>query len=206
MAFIEFEQTPNPDALRVQTGQVFTTGAALDFDRSSAAAPPLAADLLAIGGIERVMIGRDFVSVIRAGPTVPWDLLRPDIALVLMEHADAAAIQGPSRPDTHLGEVERHIEEVLDRYVRHLLAKDGGEATLIRFDAGDGTAWVRMGGACGGCPSGITTLKRTIEQTIMHWVPEVKRVHAEGTAPGSGEDPKARFRRWVQEKWGKSGR
>lgn len=35
MALIEFEQTPNPDALRVQTGRVFTHGPALGFDRTS---------------------------------------------------------------------------------------------------------------------------------------------------------------------------
>jgi Fe-S cluster biogenesis protein NfuA len=61
-----------------------------------------------------------------------------------------------------------------------------------------------MGGACGGCPSGITTLKRTIEQTIKHWVPEVKRVLATGDEPQApSENPKARFRRWVEAKWGK---
>lgn len=204
MALIEFEQTPNPDALRVQTGQVFTRGPALDFDRSSQGSNPLAAGLLAIDGIGRVMIGGDFVTVVRTGPTVSWERLRPEIALVLIELEDVAPAATSGRPDVQLGEVERHIEEVLDRYVRHLLAKDGGEAALVRFDAAEGTAWVRMGGACGGCPSGITTLKRTIEQTVVRWVPEVKRVHAVGDASASAGDPKARFRRWVQARWGSS--
>jgi len=201
---IEFEQTPNPDALRVQTGRVFTHGPALDFDRSSEGAPPLAARLLVIDGIERVMIGRDFVAVVRSGPAVPWGRLRADIAHVLIELVDAAPAAPPGQPPAPLGEVERHIEEVLDRYVRHLLAKDGGEAALVRFDAAAGTAWVRMGGACGGCPSGVTTLKRTIEQTIVHWVPEVKRVHAVADASAPTDDPKVRFRRWIEAKWGKS--
>jgi Fe-S cluster biogenesis protein NfuA len=204
MALIEFEQTPNPDALRVQTGQVFTRGPALDFDRSSDAPHPLAAGLLAIEGIERVMIGRDFVAVVRSGPAVPWDRLRPAIALALVELRDAAPAPVASDREGPLGEVERHIEEVLDRYVRHLLAKDGGEAALVRFDAAEGTAWVRMGGACGGCPSRTTTLKRTIEQTVVRWVPEVKRVHAVADAGTPMEEPKARFRRWVAAKWGKS--
>ena len=60
-----------------------------------------------------------------------------------------------------------------------------------------------MGGACGGCPSGITTLKRTIEQTIQRWVPEVKRVRTVEDGQSPAEDPKARFRRWVEAKWGK---
>jgi Fe-S cluster biogenesis protein NfuA len=204
MALIEFEQTPNPDALRVRTGRVFTHGPAFDFDQSSKDAPPLAAGLLAIDGIDRVMIGRDFVALVRSGPAVPWDRLRADIALVLVELADVAPVAASRHPDAPLGEVERHIEEVLDRYVRHLLARDGGEAALVRFDAAEGTAWVRMGGACGGCPSGITTLKQTIEQTVVRWVPEVKRVHAVADSSASAGDPKARFRRWVQAKWGLS--
>jgi Fe-S cluster biogenesis protein NfuA len=204
MALIEFELTPNPDALRVQNGQVFTHGAGLDFDCTKPGDHPLVAALLAIEGIERVMLARDFVTVVRRAPGVSWEALRPEIALALLETGDCAPAATPRVHRAPLGEIERHIEEVLDRYVRHLLAKDGGEAALERFDAADGTAWVRMGGACGGCPSGVTTLKRTIEQTIVRWVPEVKRVHAAGDAAGPAEEPKARFRRWVQAKWGKT--
>jgi Fe-S cluster biogenesis protein NfuA len=203
MAIVEFEQTPNPNALRVRTGERFTTGPPLEFDRTANVSHPLVTGLLAIDGVDRVMIARDFVTVVRENPAVPWDGLRPEIALVLAGLGDVAPLDGPMPSDTPIGEVEQHIEHVLDRYVRHLLATDGGEAVLVRFDAAEGTAWVRMGGACGGCPSGITTLKRTIEQTIMHWVPEVKRVQAVGDKAISLDDPKARFRRWVDAKWGK---
>jgi Fe-S cluster biogenesis protein NfuA len=205
MALIEFEFTPNPDALRVQNGQVFTHGPALDFDRSDTGQHPLVAELLAIDGIGRVMLGRDFVTVVRnSGSNESWDALRPQIALALLEAGDCPPAPAAKARTASLGQVERHIEEVLDRYVRHLLAKDGGEAALERFDAAEGTAWVRMGGACGGCPSGVTTLKRTIEQTIVRWVPEVKRVNAVSGDEGPQEEPKARFRRWVQAKWGKT--
>jgi Fe-S cluster biogenesis protein NfuA len=203
MAFVEFEQTPNPNALRVRSGQTYTTGPALEFDRSSRMPHPLVAELLAIEGVNRVMIARDFVTVVRTSSAIPWAGLRPQIALALTEAGDSVQVPLSALPAAPVGEVEQHIEHVLDRYVRHLLATDGGEAVLVRFDAAEGTAWVKMGGACGGCPSGITTLKRTIEQTIMRWVPEVKRVRAVGEDQASLEDPKARFRRWVEAKWGK---
>jgi Fe-S cluster biogenesis protein NfuA len=203
MAIVEFEHTPNPNALRIRAGRRFTNGPPLEFDRTAIASHPLITGLLAIEGVERVMIARDFVTVVREGAAVPWDGLRPEIALALTDLGDVAPLEGFGSPDAPLGEVEQHIEEVLDRYVRHLLATDGGEAALIRFDPDEGTAWVRMGGACGGCPSGITTLKRTIEQTVMRWVPEVKRVQSVGDSQASSEDPKARFRRWVEAKWGK---
>jgi Fe-S cluster biogenesis protein NfuA len=203
MAIVEFEQTPNPNALRVRAGQNFTSGPALEFDRTAKVSHPVVTGLLAIDGVDRVMLARDFLTVIRSDPATSWDGLRAEIALALAEAGDAAPMDGPELPDAPLGDVEQHIEYVLDRYVRHLLATDGGEAVLVRFDADEGTAWVRMGGACGGCPSGITTLRRTIEQTIVRWVPEVKRVQSVGDNHATLEDPKARFRKWVETKWGK---
>jgi Fe-S cluster biogenesis protein NfuA len=203
LGIVEFEPTPNPNALRVRSGRKFTHGPPLEFDRENAAAHPLAAALLAIQGLERIMIGRDFVTIVRPGPAVSWDALRADVVLALLDAPDPAPPERVEAPPAFMGEVEQHIEHVLDRYIRHLLASDGGEAVLVRFDAGDGTAWVRMGGACGGCPSGFNTLKRTIEQTIQRWVPEVKRVKAVGEARAPLEDPRARFRHWVEAKWGK---
>ena len=203
MGIVEFEQTPNPDALRVRSGLSLVKGPPIEFSRGDERAHPLVADLLAIDGVERIMVARDFVTVVRSGARIAWEPLRPLIALALIDNSDAGPIQSRPPANSLTGEVEQHIEDVLDRYVRHLLAADGGEAVLVRFDADDGTAWVQMGGACGGCPSGITTLKRTIEQTIRRWVPEVKRVRTVGESTRSVEDPKARFRRWIELKWGK---
>src|SRR5690606_33169440 len=110
-------------------------------------AHPLVAELLAIDGVERIMVARDFVTVVRSGARIAWEPLRPLIALALIDNSDAGPIQSRPPANSLTGEVEQHIEDVLDRYVRHLLAADGGEAVLVRFDADDGTAWVQMGGA-----------------------------------------------------------
>jgi hypothetical protein len=125
MALIEFEHTPIPDALRVQTGHMFTNGPALDFDRSNCGDHPLVHALLAIDGIVRVMLGHDFVTVVRSGPDIGWEALRPEIALALLEAGDCAPAAPVQVRKAPLSEVEQHIEQVLDRYVRHLLAKDG---------------------------------------------------------------------------------
>lgn len=212
MATIEFESTPNPDALKASPGYRMGGGPPRQFDLQSPVSHPLATRLLEIDGIVRVMIARDFVTVVRRGRDISWHELRPAIALALTEaeHEDAHAASSGAAACKPLrepagespGEVEQHIEEVLSRYVRPLLAADGGEAVLLGFDRQKGVASIRMDGACGGCPSGATTLKATIEQAICRWVPEVKRVAAVGEQQKRNPDPKARFREWVSARWG----
>lgn len=204
MSGIEFEQTPNPDALRVLPGRIVSEGPPRQYDRGAPAANPLAADLLSLPGVARVMTGRDFVTVVRLDASVEWKALRPEIALTLLDWLErpAAPQPEPLPRAMHEGAVAQQIEEVLERHVRPRLAADGGDAVLVRYDPAEGTAWVRMEGACGGCPSGSMTLKQGIERTIRHWVPEVRRVAAEAETLAEKVDPKARFRDWVAAKWG----
>jgi Fe-S cluster biogenesis protein NfuA len=54
--------------------------------------------------------------------------------------------------------------------------QDGGDVEFRKFE--DGVVFVKMQGACSGCPSAPATLKRGIERMLMHWVPEVQGVTA----------------------------
>ena len=209
MSGITFERTPNPEALRVLPGRAIAPGPPRQFVKGGAGSDPLADALFAISGVARVLIGPDFVTVVRERPDLAWGDIRPDIAFALADFLESDADPQPApaaETRAPLGEIEQQIEDVLDRWVRPLLAADGGEAVLVRFDADAGTAWVRMDGACGGCPSGAITLKRGIEQSIRRWVPEVTSVRA---AEPEGDvsietDPKARFRNWVARRWGRA--
>lgn len=205
---IQVEPTPNPDALRLLPGVSLLSGAPVEIVPGDAAAKaPLAAALLAIDGVERIMIGPDFVTAVRRSAAFPWSGLKPRL---LAELADFLFSGEPALPDALLPEpappaegglVAEQIREVIERYVRPMLARDGGEATLLRFDAESGVAHVRMGGACGGCPSGKTTLKQGIEQAIKRYVPEVTRVEAAIEEPEPGADPRARVRGWIAARW-----
>ncbi|MFZ5746535.1 MAG: NifU family protein [Pseudomonadota bacterium] len=203
---IEFEATPNPDAMRILPGRRLANGPARQFVKGITGGPAIASALLAVDGVARVLIGPDFVTVVRDDPCRAWDTLRPEILWAVADALDGQpepeAVQAPE-PAPELGDIERQIEDVLARWVRPMLAADGGDAVLERFDHSDGTAWVRMEGACGGCPSGSTTLKRGIEQTVRRWVPEVTRVRAAEPALDANIDPKARFRQWIASKWGR---
>ena len=69
--------------------------------------------------------------------------------------------------------IEERVNQALDK-VRPGIQADGGEVWLIKVE--NGTAYVQMLGACGGCPASTMTLKGAIEQVVIADVPEVKEV------------------------------
>lgn len=69
--------------------------------------------------------------------------------------------------------IEERVNQALDK-VRPAIQADGGEVWLIKVE--NGTAFVQMLGACGGCPASTMTLKGAIEAVVVADVPEVKEV------------------------------
>ena len=68
------------------------------------------------------------------------------------------------------------VKEALDS-IRPFLQADGGDVELIDV-TDEGVVFVRLVGACGGCPMSTMTLKAGIEQRVKEQVPEVKSVEA----------------------------
>lgn len=68
------------------------------------------------------------------------------------------------------------VKEALDS-IRPFLQADGGDVELIDV-TDEGVVYVRLVGACGGCPMSTMTLKAGIEQRVKEQVPEVKSVEA----------------------------
>ena len=73
-------------------------------------------------------------------------------------------------------EIVREIKEVLDTRIRPAVAQDGGDITFQGYEAG--VVFLNMQGSCAGCPSSTVTLKRGVENTLKHYVPEVTEVRA----------------------------
>ncbi|NRB21138.1 NifU family protein [Candidatus Dependentiae bacterium] len=69
----------------------------------------------------------------------------------------------------------RQIEDVLDE-IRPNIQMDGGDVKFIRFD--DGVVYVKLEGACVGCPAATQTLKFGIEESLKDQVSEVREVIA----------------------------
>ncbi|MEO8548255.1 MAG: NifU family protein [Sphingomicrobium sp.] len=187
---IRTEQTPNPATRKFLLGQPVMDAGSRDFpEAESAAASPLASQLFAIGDVEGVFFGRDFISV-TAAPGTSWDALEPEVVGILLDHfvsgaplfnsASAASIQVADTPavdeDPADAEIIDQIKELIETRVRPAVAQDGGD--IIYRGYAKGTLYLGLQGACQGCPSSAITLKNGIESLIRHYVPEVESVEA----------------------------
>ncbi len=183
--FIETERTPNPATLKFLPGQPVTTGSTMGFvTPEDAAASPLAAALFALGDVDGVFFGQDFVSVSKAEGSADWTALKPQILGVLVDHFSSGAplLTGEAGPAVVLNdapedaEIIEQINDLLDTRVRPQVANDGGDIIYRGFDKG--VVFLQMQGACSGCPSSTATLKGGIESLLKYYVPEVVEVRA----------------------------
>ena len=67
------------------------------------------------------------------------------------------------------------IKEVFES-IRPNIQMDGGDIEFVRYD--DGVVYVRLQGACVGCPSASYTLKLGVEEALKEHVSEVREVVA----------------------------
>ena len=65
---------------------------------------------------------------------------------------------------------EENVELVLDE-VRPYLMADGGNCELVEIDGP--IVKLRLNGACGSCPSSMTTLTMGIKRRLMERIPEI---------------------------------
>lgn len=181
--FIQTEETPNPATIKFLPGQIILEKGTMDFQTLEAAGEaPLAQRLFTLQGVKAVFLGHDFVSVTKDEDT-DWNMLKSMVMALLMEHlstgqpivsesAKQSAGVGDAREDDD--EIVLQIKELLETRVRPAVAMDGGD--IVFEDFTDGVVFLRMQGACAGCPSSTATLKSGIENMLKHFIPEVEEV------------------------------
>lgn len=186
---IETEPTPNPATLKFLPGRKVMDSGTRDFaSPEEAAASPLAEAIFNLGDVTGVFFGRDFVSVTIA-PGAAWSDVKPDVLGILLDHFSAqmplfkqgaADFSVPSEEsfadNPEDADIVAQIRELIDTRVRPAVANDGGDIVYRGFDKGK--VYLKMQGACAGCPSSTATLKNGIEQLLRHYVPEVTEVRA----------------------------
>ncbi len=66
------------------------------------------------------------------------------------------------------------VETVLNRRIRPAIQMDGGNIELVEVK--ENTVYVRLVGACHGCPSSMMTLKFGVERLLREEFPELTEV------------------------------
>lgn len=184
--FIQTEETPNPNSLKFLPGQpVMGEHHPLSFAETDACQEsPLARKLFDIQGITNVFLGSDFITVTKQ-PDQDWYVLKPRILGTLMDafvnglpiFIDSVSLKQRDQefnPNEAADPLVRQICELLDTRIRPAVAQDGGDIIFQGFE--NGIVYLKMRGACSGCPSSSATLKSGIENMLKYYVPEVLEV------------------------------
>lgn len=183
--FIETETTPNPNALKFLPGSQISTNGPVFFNNIYEARKlsSLALKLFQIYEVTNVFYGFDFITITK-NEKASWSNLKPEILMVIMDHlvagmpvfdnASHAVVSDLNIKD--LSEIEKQIVAIIETRVRPSVAMDGGDIEYKKFQ--DGVVYLKLAGACQGCPSSTITLKDGIESLLQHFIPEVKEVVA----------------------------
>ena len=78
----------------------------------------------------------------------------------------------------------KQVEAALEQ-IRPAFKADGGEILLDRIE--DGVAYVRLLGACHGCPSAQVTLSQGVEKAVKAACPEIQAVQLADAPPAAAE-------------------
>ena len=146
--FIQIEDTPNPEMMKFLPGRaVLDEGTAEFHTQDEAGGSPLAAELLALDGVESVFFGHDFITVGKAVDE-QWMILKPAVLGTLMayfasdrpvmsDHVDSTENSGHSLQfDPADKELVDKITALLDERVRPAVAGDGGDITFHGYERG----------------------------------------------------------------------
>ena len=182
--FIQTEQTPNPQTLKFLPGKVvMDEGTAFYQNIDEASNSAFARRLFALEGVEGVFFGSDFITITKSN-SFEWQVMKPSVLGGIIDHfnSDDLTVEktetNSSENNLKAGEedsdIVKQIKELLDTRVRPAVAMDGGD--IIYNDFADGIVYLKMQGACSGCPSSTATLKMGIENMLKHYIPEVQEV------------------------------
>ena len=187
--FIQTEVTPNPATLKFLPGRtVMDEGTFEARDAAQAERSPLAKALMGLPGVSSVFFANDFISVTK--DEGEWQHLRPAVLGVvtefylsgapLIETGGADAVTTGEFFDPQDAESVEAIKELIETRVRPAVAGDGGDIIFKGYR--EGIVYLKMKGACSGCPSSTATLRHGIEnlsstscRTFRRW----KRSRAE---------------------------
>ena len=181
---ITYEGTPNPHSLKFTVNAKISSKNLEIKDRNQAKQSPLAEKILGFPWAKSVFLGENFITVTKED-WLEWDMIQDPLAEIIKEHLnEGGKVLIPAPPElkntkterTETDETAKKIIEILEKDIQPAVAMDGGYIEFVSYE--DGLVYLRMKGACSGCPSSAFTLKQGIEARLKQSLPEVKELIA----------------------------
>lgn len=180
---ISIQETPNPQVLKFVFNDKLTENI-FEFESAGSARSisPLSAQLLGFPWVKKIFIGENFISITKED-WVGWESLKKPL-LELIQTTNKTDILSPHSKKTNsvcskntdqpADEIVEKIKHILDTEIQPAVQRDGG---FIQFDHyKDGKVYVKLQGACSGCPSAEWTLKQGIEDRFKREIPQILEV------------------------------
>lgn len=175
---VTFEPTPNPATMKFLLHQDITNQGFDCPNVAEAERSPLAAKIFGFPWTSSVYIGSNFITVTKQD-WVDWELLAHPLSGLIQEHLDRnepiviEVVQTNDEDPTDLP-IVRNIKSALNREIRPVVALDGGDIVFHKYE--NNVLYIRMKGACSGCPSSAVTLKEGVEVRMKELFPEIIEV------------------------------
>ena len=187
---VSVEPTPNPHSMKFTINQNITEETWETEDITKAGRSPLAQKILGFPWASKIFIGSNFITINKED-WVEWEVLVEPLSQMIQEHIESKQailypsiseeekdnkIDNPNNISNTDSQTVQKIKRILEREVQPAVAMDGGFIAFAGYEKG--TVFLKMQGACSGCPSSSVTLKQGIETHLKNQIPEIQQVVA----------------------------
>ena len=177
---MKVEKTPNRHSLKFVTPHILSKKA-MEFQNSKQADPsPLAKTILGFPWAKQVFIFHNFITITKE-KWVEWDTLTEPLMTLIQEYMDNQNVivsfekDTPSNaPSKTMSQTAKHIQKIIEKEIQPMVAMDGGFIEFSHYEKGH--VYLRMKGACSGCPSAEWTLKEGIAKRLKQEISEIKKI------------------------------
>ncbi len=196
------ESTPNPHSMKFTVDQNIVAEIWETEDIAKAGRSPLAQKILGFPWAVKVFIGFNFITINKED-WVEWEVLINPLSQMIQEHIESGQAvlyppikeeakgetgcdeetvmqEGETQKESVMGPkdsaIVQKIKQILETEIQPAVAMDGGFISFAGYKKG--TVFLKMQGACSGCPSSSITLKQGIETHLKNHISEVQQVVA----------------------------
>ncbi len=177
---VSWEETPHPQTLK------FTFKNPICEFRAEYASPmetenaPLAMQLFGFPWTLKIYITPHSVSITKHD-WIEWDILKEPLLEILTEFVKKGrpAIETPPPeeiPSLLDSPEAQKIFTIIEKEIRPAVAQDGGDILFQKFE--NDIVYVKLRGACSGCPSSTATLKEGVMKRLQTELPQIKNIIA----------------------------